>query len=128
MFMKTLAAFAIAALVAIGALGATTAPAAAGYWGNGGNYDNYNAYPRAYPRDRPYPGIGRDYPRNNGYFNVRPRLYVPAQPVVQQVCKPVYRTVQVWKNYYGWVWATVYAGQQCWYQQVYPRQGYSNGW
>ena len=134
MFKKTLTAAAIAGLVAIGALGTTTTTASAAYWGNGGNnYDSYNAYPPAYSGN----GIGRDHRGNNWYFNrggneayfnhrLRPRIQV--QPVVQKVCKPVYRSVQVWKPYYGWVWATVYGGQECWFQPAYPSQNYSYGW
>jgi hypothetical protein len=126
MFTKSLAAGAVAFAV----LAAATTTASAGYWGNGGNYGNYNGYPPpAYPGYPPsYPGIGRDYQGNNFYLYVRPRPYVPVQPAVQKVCKPVYKTVQVWKPAYGWVWATVYGGQQCWFQQVYPRQSYSYGW
>ena len=136
MFTKSFAAAALAGAVVFGALAATTATASAGYWGDGGNYgnynnyNNYNNYPPVYPGNPPpYPGIGRDYHQgNNLYLYIRPRPYVPVQPVVQKVCKPIYKTVQVWKPNYGWVWATVYGGQQCWFQQVYPRQNYSYGW
>ena len=135
MFTKTLAA-AIAGLVAIGALGATTTTASAAYWGNGDNsYDSYNAY----PGDRPHAGTASaatiaattgpsTVAAPSAYFNQRLRPRVQVQPVVQKVCKPVYKTVQTWKPYYGWVWATVYGGQQCWFQPVYPSQNYSYGW
>lgn len=137
MFTKSLAAAALAGLIGIATLGLSTATASAGYWvgggywSGGGNYGggNYNAYPSypTYPSYRAYP----NYPVYPNYdYNVRPRPYYPVQPTVQQVCKPIYKTVQVWKLYYGWVWRTVYAGQRCWYQQAYPSQsyGYSNGW
>ena len=97
---------------------------------------NRNSY-NAYPGDRPYAGSGRDdrsynWSFNRGgaawYFNQRVRPYVDVQPAAQRVCKPVYSTVQVWKPHYGWVWATVYGGQQCWLQPVYPSQTYGYGW
>jgi hypothetical protein len=129
MFTKSLAAAALAGVIGVATLGLSTGTASAGYWvgggywggggywsGGGGNYNNYNAYP-SYPA----------YPGNNYYFSIRPRPYYPVQPTVQQVCKPIYKTVQIWKPYYGWVWQTVYAGQRCWYQQSYPSYSYGNG-
>ena len=133
MFTKTLAA-AIAGLVAIGALGATTTTASAANWGHADNsYDSYNAY----PGDRPHAGGGHDDRRNNWsfnrggaewYFNQRLRPYAQVQPAVAQVCRPVYKTVQTWKPDYGWISATVYGGQQCWFRPVYPSQNYRYGW
>jgi len=117
MFTKTVAAAALASIVAIGTLAASTATASAGYWGNYGN-----SY--AYPATPGYPSYQGGYWGGNNWYFYHPRAY--AQPAVQQVCKPVYKTVQVYKPYYGWVWATVYAGQQCYYQQAYPSYGY--GW
>jgi hypothetical protein len=126
MFTKTLAG-GLAGVIAIGTLAVSTMSASADYWGNGGNYGNSYAYPGTptYPN---YQGGGY-WGGNNWYFN-HPRAYAPAQPAVQQVCKPVYKTVQVFKPYYGWVWATVYAGQQCSYQPAYPSYGYGYryGW
>jgi hypothetical protein len=104
MFRKAILAVGAAALLSAGSIVATPTEAAAAYYGFsvewGGGY---------HPR-QPY-----GFPR--------PPIYQPrfVQPY-QQVCRPVYRTVRVWRPYYGWCLTTVYSGQTCWKQRVYQKR------
>jgi hypothetical protein len=41
-------------------------------------------------------------------------------PALQKVCGPTYKTVQVWRPGAGWVWQSVYSGQSCRMEKIYP--------
>jgi hypothetical protein len=48
------------------------------------------------------------------------------KPRVHKVCGPTYKTVKVWQKHRGWVWKTVYAGQEC--KFVPYGKGDKKGW
>lgn len=55
--------------------------------------------------------------RFGDFRRVPPKAFPPA---VQKVCGPTYQTMQVWKPGRGWVWDTVYSGQTCRMEKIYP--------
>ena len=96
MFTKPLLAAAAAALIAAGSLSLSTTSASATYYG-GAYFGGGNGW---------YLGWGH------------PFAYKPYKPPVRQVCEPIYKTINVWDPYYGWVWKTVYAGKSCSWQPI----------
>jgi len=110
MFTKTILATATAALISAGSLGATTTTASAGYvaYGGYGYHAPYGAY-----------GAYGGYGNHGWFFNFGYRPVAP-RPVVQKVCAPTYRTVEVWRPHFGWVWQTVSTGVTCHYAPSYP--------
>ena len=38
---------------------------------------------------------------------------------MRQVCAPTFRTIKVFKPYYGWVFTKAYAGQQCYWRAAW---------
>jgi hypothetical protein len=128
MFAKTLIAAATAATIAVGALGATTTIASAQGYGPGGwgapgsGSPGYGHGAPGYP-DGPgawhAPGTGYwGAPRGGGYFG-GPNWRVAVRPPVRQVCAPTFRTIKIFRPYYGWVFTQVYAGQQCYWRAAW---------
>ncbi len=121
MFTKTLLAVALAGV--IGAAGATAASAA--QTGTNGANAYYKPTPgRSYAFEGGIGGPG--WQLRFGDFRTFPQK--PYKPVVQKVCGPSFKQVQVWKPGRGWVWDKVYTGQACRLEKIYPTKGYMHAW
>jgi len=118
MFTKTLIGGAAAALISLGTLAGTATTADAAPYNNGNGWNNgYNGYNNS-------PGYSFGFGNDGLYFNfgVQPKH---AKPKLQKICTPTYTTKKVWRPHYGWVWQTVYAGQEC---KLVPVKPYKNKW
>ncbi|HZP21093.1 MAG TPA: hypothetical protein VFB16_12900 [Bauldia sp.] len=104
MFRKTLIATAAAAVLSAGAVAATTTAASAGPYGTDYGYE----HPAASGGSFGY--RGDDFYFKFGFGDDGWRWH---KPRMHKVCGPTYKTVKVWQKYYGWVWKTVYAGEEC---------------
>ena len=133
MFAKTLIAAATAATISLGALGATTTAASAqepGGWAAPARQLRAMAVPAIRrprqsrrPRRLACSGSGQlgraPYPGPRGAYFGGPNWRVAVRPPMRQVCAPTFRTIKVFKPYYGWVFTQVYAGQQCYWRAAW---------
>lgn len=123
MFIKALIAGTAAALISASMLAVSTGSAAAGSYGYGPGYpDSGYVHPNG-PADPGYgPGTADGYVGlgghsgrgfGGGYRGGKDRYFLYGYNPQRQICKPAYKSVQVWNPWYGWTWQTVYAGQSC---------------
>jgi hypothetical protein len=114
MLKKTLIATAVA-----GALAATTGAAFADGYGSG-KYAQDQFHKPPVSKGYAFGGWvgGPGWQLRLGDFKPAPRKAFP--PAVQKVCGPTYQKVQVWKPGRGWVWDSVYSGQSCRLEKIYP--------
>ena len=130
MFIKALIAGTAAVLISASTLAVSGGSAAADSYGTGSGYAGSGyAHPKGYP-DHGYGSGGwkgrGDHGRwghGGGYggYGGKDRYSLHAYKPYRQVCRPVYKSVQVWNPWKGWTWQTVYAGQSC----AYPPRSWS---
>ncbi len=128
MFTRTLIATLTAGVIGAASLGAMTATASAhqsyGQQGYGPGPDGPNMYYKPAPdRGSAYGGWVRGPGWQLRFGDFKPFPEKPLKPIVQKVCGPTFKQVQVWNPYKGWVWQKVYAGQGCRLEKIYPTKG-----